>query len=605
MSLATLSVEETTKIPKAIMLTKSNSFKPQAHRIVKEKNNISIATSLLTKSEPNNSFLHPIHNSTTNNNIGSNSIANVNVNSINTSILRDEPILLPKISSHYDNPDALKKRLKELEKENFKLTHHVKQAEQSIKSYRGFLVNSNSNKTDTSVQTDISDVSNSYQNSLNSNRSGNCSNDHKRNSLNTSSNKSINSNNISNLNNDIDTNKNLSNTKTIEELTKKVEELTETNNNLIEKNNSLHTQNMELSNNLQGVSIQLQNTSNEKVTLTNTYTNKMNELELLISFNQKKFQLEKNCFMEKLISFYGIIKDIKKDYLCSTNSVQMLINEYKNEVSNECNNIISMIIQKYNQDVTNYKLMIETLSNEKDVLTMKQQQYDHCNVKVTKPSTNDIGSSPILSKKPSKSDLHTPKRSPKSSPKNDNSHSRFFKNNLDDIHSDITSSISKVHNTYNQKINAIVNNSQTVSSNSSHEFKICSVATPVKTTLEVSPTTSIRKAVKDDNNHLVTTLKISTTTVSNDTNSNDLLKQKDLEIVQLTSDLKLCRLQLDEVIVKFDIVNKELLNLEEVHAAEVKAAKHVAHVKDLVRVAKDREISIEKDRQAVEIKHLL
>jgi hypothetical protein len=47
-----------------------------------------------------------------------------------------------------------------------------------------------------------------------------------------------------------------------------------------------------------------------------------------------------------------------------------------------------------------------------------------------------------------------------------------------------------------------------------------------------------------------------------------------------------------------------LNSLQEVHAAEVKAVKHEAHVKDLVRVAKEREASIERDRLAIELKYI-
>ncbi|KAJ1432257.1 hypothetical protein B484DRAFT_429964 [Ochromonadaceae sp. CCMP2298] len=47
-----------------------------------------------------------------------------------------------------------------------------------------------------------------------------------------------------------------------------------------------------------------------------------------------------------------------------------------------------------------------------------------------------------------------------------------------------------------------------------------------------------------------------------------------------------------------------LNGLQEVHAAEVKAVKHEAHVKDLLRVAKEREASIERDRLAIELKFI-
>lgn len=44
--------------------------------------------------------------------------------------------------------------------------------------------------------------------------------------------------------------------------------------------------------------------------------------------------------------------------------------------------------------------------------------------------------------------------------------------------------------------------------------------------------------------------------------------------------------------------------LQEVHGAEIKAVKHVAHVKELQRVAREREQSLDKDRLSIELKHL-
>eukprot|EP01034_Spumella_vulgaris_P022863 gene22863-29040_t len=48
----------------------------------------------------------------------------------------------------------------------------------------------------------------------------------------------------------------------------------------------------------------------------------------------------------------------------------------------------------------------------------------------------------------------------------------------------------------------------------------------------------------------------------------------------------------------------ELVNLQLVHSAEIKAVQHVSHVRELQRVAKEREAALEKDRLAIEAKHL-
>jgi len=47
-----------------------------------------------------------------------------------------------------------------------------------------------------------------------------------------------------------------------------------------------------------------------------------------------------------------------------------------------------------------------------------------------------------------------------------------------------------------------------------------------------------------------------------------------------------------------------LAGLQEVHEAEIKAVKHEAHVKDLIRVGREREASLERDRLLIQLGHL-
>ncbi|RYG68725.1 hypothetical protein EON64_04535, partial [archaeon] len=54
--------------------------------------------------------------------------------------------LLPRITSHVESD--LNKRVKELEKENFKLNHHVQQAEQTMRNYRSLLLKHNINPSE-------------------------------------------------------------------------------------------------------------------------------------------------------------------------------------------------------------------------------------------------------------------------------------------------------------------------------------------------------------------------------------------------------------------------------------------------------------------------
>lgn len=50
--------------------------------------------------------------------------------------------------------------------------------------------------------------------------------------------------------------------------------------------------------------------------------------------------------------------------------------------------------------------------------------------------------------------------------------------------------------------------------------------------------------------------------------------------------------------------NLAVHGLQDVHGAEIKAVKHVAHIKELLRVAKEREQSLDRDRLQIELKHL-
>jgi len=64
------------------------------------------------------------------------------------------------------------------------------------------------------------------------------------------------------------------------------------------------------------------------------------------------------------------------------------------------------------------------------------------------------------------------------------------------------------------------------------------------------------------------------------------------------------RLRVEAALQRLASATQAVAALQEVHAAEVKAVKHEAHVKDLLRVAKEREAAIEKDRLQIEIKHI-
>jgi hypothetical protein len=59
-----------------------------------------------------------------------------------------------------------------------------------------------------------------------------------------------------------------------------------------------------------------------------------------------------------------------------------------------------------------------------------------------------------------------------------------------------------------------------------------------------------------------------------------------------------------EYLSKLDHATQAINSLSDLHTAEIKSIKHLAHIRELIRVAKEREQAIDKDRMIIEIKHL-
>ena len=59
----------------------------------------------------------------------------------------------------------------------------------------------------------------------------------------------------------------------------------------------------------------------------------------------------------------------------------------------------------------------------------------------------------------------------------------------------------------------------------------------------------------------------------------------------------------EDLLVKLKSISDNLLTLQESYCGQIDAAKHIAHVKDLVRVSSIREMSIERDRIIGDLKH--
>ena len=96
-------------------------------------------------------------------------------------------------------------------------------------------------------------------------------------------------------------------------------------------------------------------------------------------------------------------------------------------------------------------------------------------------------------------------------------------------------------------------------------------------------------------NRSITNSKIDELETSNRNLQKDLLSQKD----QLCKEDKLK----EELQIKMKSISNSLYTLQENFSNQLDAVRHIAHVKDLVRVAGIREISLERDRVIGDLKH--
>jgi hypothetical protein len=80
--------------------------------------------------------------------------------------------------------------------------------------------------------------------------------------------------------------------------------------------------------------------------------------------------------------------------------------------------------------------------------------------------------------------------------------------------------------------------------------------------------------------------------------------EQEQQLAQRTTQCMNHQLRADSFQQRLGSATQALQGLQEVHQAELKAVRHEAHIKDLLRVAKEREADIEKDRLQIELKHI-
>ena len=79
--------------------------------------------------------------------------------------------------------------------------------------------------------------------------------------------------------------------------------------------------------------------------------------------------------------------------------------------------------------------------------------------------------------------------------------------------------------------------------------------------------------------------------------------EQERQLAQRTAQCMNHQLRADNFQQRLGTAAQALAGLQEVHAAEIKAVRHEAHVKDLLRVAKERQADLEKDRLKIELNH--
>jgi hypothetical protein len=86
--------------------------------------------------------------------------------------------------------------------------------------------------------------------------------------------------------------------------------------------------------------------------------------------------------------------------------------------------------------------------------------------------------------------------------------------------------------------------------------------------------------------------------------ANQVISEKELAISETRKVVECKMVELMEFSRRIETALQLTRSLHIVHAAEVKALKALSHTKELVRVAKEREADIEREKLVYQIKHL-
>lgn len=398
-----------------------------------------------------------------------------------------------------DETDLLKNKIKDLEKENVKLRHHVKQAELSIKNYRGFL-SGGSAKTarDIGVQTDVE--------TRPASRAGNKRSDEKL----------------------------------LLAAERKLLELTKSNTELEQRVSSL---------------------VEEKSDFTNQQNQEQNRVGELEEFCQKSKDRSFNLQSYSLHSRLSLSK------------LKLELESSKTHIQHSLSNFMAMCRSEYEELVHRMALREEKWKLEENRLVSCRQEEE--------ASMNELN----LQLKDSRSKIGELQE-------------RLAKVELEK--SDLTCII---HKHSQMKHSPMKSSPIKTSSQACMTSPLTSNATSNAESLHLHDQSRSPKSTtkQDVARELREMREISMFELLR---ANQVISEKELAISETRKVVECKMVELMEFSRRIETALQLTRSLHIVHAAEVKALKALSHTKELVRVAKEREADIEREKLVYQIKHL-
>lgn len=405
--------------------------------------------------------------------------------------------ILPRIDSvssanDRDQLEQMKRRVKELEKENFKLSHHVSQAEQSIKNYRGFLANRPSSSSmpsttrDYAVQTDVEAQNQALQiNAL---------------------------------------------TERAEKAEAKLTSITTLNADLLHKNNEFLKENKRLREQLDRKNEDDKSSNQQLLEKIALQEKQIKEFEDNLAAHASNAQSVNVLLESKLLKSVLGLKDLRQSARTHKSQIESEISELKDRIKQDYEAIIVQIVTKFMQESKQFEGRINQLMNDKYQSDILINRLNH-ELSTVKQEMDQLV---ILHQKEQAlylKQIHQHQQSP---------------------------------NAAAAVLNATPSHNKLHPLHSPENLKKHGLITPNKHSSHISSTDKLHPP--------------------SDHGADD-------------------RALISEYRTKLQEAAMEVNNLQVVHAAEIKAIQHISHVKELIRVAKERETSLIIDKLTLELKH--